>query len=421
MPRLGLAPRPMFMTRADMREWSSTQVMTVSATPITLTAQTTVHEDMLHFLMGYGSRSAATAQSLPALLAAGWTASVGAAGTMTAGIDSNDKVYLEAATDGGGPAIDWALTASTGLSQLGFTSATYGLIGGAAPFRRTAESNWTRGNLTNISITIDPTGAPASWSNVAIGLQNAVAWLRSDDEGDADDQNTSGTLEYALQQGLVLHRIRCGITTEGTDDGGTTIKAGRVFIVLYGGAAAPTWDSTTFRDRLGFSGSEALRTVGGQTWLIADYPCPGVWVPPYAPSRVTSWTDEETATLDLRSGGMSANHIARKTGWNVRCYAHGELSTDDHEWHLRDHLWKYAPKGYPLTLCFDNGDTRRQLAPQQVTSSQAGYTKLYTSQVRRGRIRGLRDGTDATRRAFEYDSDRYFRTAVDVVLRSRVD
>jgi len=46
-----------------------------------------------------------------------------------------------------------------------------------------------------------------------------------------------------------------------------------------GNPGPPVWVSTTFRDRLGFSGNETTASSGLVDYLRADYPCPGVYGP----------------------------------------------------------------------------------------------------------------------------------------------
>lgn len=411
MPGNAPGPLPAFASQFDARTWDNTLVMTIDGNPVTLPNYGDgegVFDDALDFLNGRGSRDDDVAappggisgNTLYYLLLNNWTGVVPA---LTVGIDANDRVFIES------DAVDFEIVAGTSNSDLGFANTGHALVGGGGPFRQTATSEWVRGNITGTTLTIDPAGIGAQFSVSVTRAQSVVTWIRNQNEGDADEANATGNLEYLIQDALTLYNVRVGIT-----DGGHVY-----FAWSTGAVAAVTWNSPTFRNRLGFSGSESLSTVGSVDLLIADYPLPGFWVPTRTLLRLESWHDEETSAVGLTDGDIATNHVARWTGWRVEQYAGGQIASQDDEWHIRDLFWRYAPVGYPLTVYPHWGEQRRQLYPYEVRGSQVAYDSLYTSEKRRGRLRGKRDIDDLTRRPYAYEGDKLQRSLLEVRLRDR--
>ena len=405
MPGNNLSPPIALLSEFDAREWAGVTVYT-RGSAVALSSTAGVFEDVLAFLHGYGMQAG---RDMAADAAAKWTAS-GAAGTITCALDASDRVYFESDT------VDFKISAGAGNTTYGFDSAGHALVGGGAPFRRTATAEWVRGNVTNITIEIDPDGAPAAFAVPAVALrsQSVVTMLRASALADADGGVTSSLMQLDnTANDNVNRRISAGLT-----------DAGLVYFTRPTGvSAALTWDSTTLRDRLGFTGSEAESASGGLTTLTATYPCPGVFVPGRPARRVRPWHWEKTETVDLTSGDIAANHIARRTGWDCEVWAGGPVDVTDFERHLRDRMWRYAPVGFPCALHQHYGDPRRAIATWQITASQSAYTVLSTSERngRRGRLRCLRDAEDVVRRSADYEGTLDMRQLISISLRDRVD
>lgn len=399
MPGNALSPRPAFSAAFDATSWSNTAVITFGASSATLPTYGTgegVFEDALDLLNGRGSR---TSRSLGALLTAGWTG----AGTITCGIDDDDRFYIETS------AVDFTISAAAGNTVFGFSASGEALVGGAAPFRRTASSEWTRGALSSPGLTIDPTGAPAAFSVSTQSVQSLVTWIRTHGQGDADEQNETGNLE------ALVHAAPISVTSFRAyvnDDGYV------VFSWSGGALAAPTWPSTTFRDRLGFTGAETVDTAGANDHLTATYRLPGFWVPRYWFRRLESWQRTTTSTVSKTSGAVASNTAARWTGWSVEAVAHGQAYTIDDEYHLRDRFWPYVDPGEGVNLYCHWGDPRRQIRPHEVTGTQVAYDLLYTSEKRRGRLRCLLDTDSPAERAMAYKGNGLMLQA-DVAMRLR--
>ncbi len=410
MPGLHHSPRPAFLSGFDARTWSGVaNVLRVSATDVALPTYGVgegFYEDVLDFLNGRGSLNVATVkQTLGGLITEGWPA---AASVVTVTINSSDRVTISSDT------IDFAITASSNLAHLGFTSTTYAAVGGSAPFVRTAETNWTRGVVGPFSITVDPAGAGLAFTVTAGHVQSVPTWIRAHDAVDADGMNATANLERRVREAGIGNTYRFGLTDEDFTEG-----PGHVYISYPVTNPAPTWPNASFAARLGFRGDEAEQNGGAFGFVVGTYQCPGVFVPAYGLRRLVSWHDEITHAVAMTSGALASNHVSRWTGWEVEAFAHGEVATTDHEYHLRDMFWRYAPIGQPLNLYLHWGETRRQLPPQGATAAQAAYDLLYTTEKRRGRLRCYRDLGSESRNAMQWESDYYLRAPLRVSLRDR--
>mgnify|MGYP000355477289 CR=1 FL=1 len=114
----------------DPRPWAGVAVFSHNGTSITIPADATPFLEVLTFLNGRGVGLTLTQHA---------AANKTGASVWTIGVDSADKVYIESSTD------DFTVTAGTGATAWGFSNAGHGLVGGVAPFRRTATSDWIRG------------------------------------------------------------------------------------------------------------------------------------------------------------------------------------------------------------------------------------------------------------------------------------
>lgn len=141
------------------------------------------------FLHGFGSTSG---RDLTSLLAIPWAAA-GGAGTLTAGIDAAGLFYLEASDT------DFAIGAGADNAVFGFPAAGVGLVGGMAPFRRTAAQPWQRGIVELAAgLSITPSGGAAELMPAPRRVQSLPVWLRvRGSEGDADDAWAGYTLTDA--------------------------------------------------------------------------------------------------------------------------------------------------------------------------------------------------------------------------------
>lgn len=391
MPSQDYEPRAALMSELDAREWSGVSVFSrgsaVTLPTYAVDGVTGLYADPLWFLNGRmrTADSLTVAQDLGSMLT---KAGAGAAGlTFTTGITADDLVYVQA--DG---AFD--INATTSGNALGFsaTPLTASAIGGGQ-FRAVAQSDWTRGAFTLATATgphleaDDGTGT-FDTTTYAGRFSNAVEWLRTTAANDADEPSIlSDTLEYLDNDANGVAVGTLASITWGIDADGHVFTSWPSST----GIAAPTWTSTTFRDRLGFSGSESAVTTAGLTVLTADYPMPGVYVTSEAlqvPPRDTP--TEDSSSLALVGGGYASTLWRRVRRWVTSFYVDGPASATALHRHYIDRVLPYLSRGRPLTLYPEWGDPRRRLDPMSVTASVDAYGLLYTSQGNgeRGRIIG---------------------------------
>ena len=416
MPANNHAPLPAFSTELDGREWAGVTVLTRGA-GVSLTGWG-VFPDAVAALNGYCSQDR---RDLGIEAQEGWDTAGAPASVLTAGINTSDRVFIQSTTTG----FD---VIAVDANPYGFTGTTAAALNGGV-WVATATQEWARGVFSNTAMQIDPTGAVGAFTIQSTGVrrtgQSVPTLVRPFGTADADAGYAGSSLEqydntandaaggaYPL---AANRRLRWGIT----DDGHvyTTRPAGV--------STALGWNSTSFRDRLGFVGSETeVSSFTGTMWtLTATYPLPGFWAPTRALRRCWPWHDERTEVLALTSGDLAANYIGRWTGWSLEAYAGGQASAQDDERHLRDRFWRYAPLGFPLTVWQQWGDPPRSVASWQVTANQVGYSTLWNGERngRRGRLRGRLEGETFRLIEYEGESGIEVRGLVGIRVRDRVD
>jgi hypothetical protein len=333
------------MTGADWRAWAGVAVFNGGVGPTSLYAYAATGEglftDVLDALCG---RHAPAGADVAALATAGWTG--GGAPAFTAGIDTDDRVWLEAALGFSVAGVDYGFTANTAAVPVG------------ARFRATAPSEWTRGNIEGLSalLVITPAGGGAAYSVPhAARVQSVPVALRASTLADADavpDAETLQAADNAVSGGATLG-IRWGVDA-----------AGHVWrswdTAAAPGALAPVWTSASSRQRLGFSGAEVAVVVGTRATVTADYPCPGV----LAPSRplaepLVPWVDVQAATTRTLAGRVYRVERAQTVGWTVQVWLDGLLDDGDDLWdHYRRRWVPYQAEH--VTVYLEAGDTRRR-------------------------------------------------------------
>lgn len=401
MPSGNLRPIPALSAEFDARAWAGVNVFDRGASTVTLSASAGVYDDVLAMLHGFGSQST---RKLATDLAAGWTGG----GTATCGIDADDFFYIESSTT------DFTIAASAGNAQWGLSAAGHSTVGGSAPFRRTATEPWTRGVFTcnkgaGTTLTLDPSGAGASFDFPArnFAAQSLPTAIRGA-EGDADD-GVALSLETADNDGAdnATRRIRWGVDA-----------TGRVYYTRPSSvAAAITWVSTTFRDRLGFTGLEAEVTANSVSTLTATHPCPGFLVPPYPFEECARTRRETTNAINLSSSLIARNEVAVVLGWDVAMKLGGPAMATDLSRHWLERFMRYCPLGSRVRVYREWGDPRRALDPWEVVTGTSAYTHYHTSE-RSGTIgarRCRRLSTDTAEHSIRFPTR--VQTLLDVAMR----
>lgn len=191
-------PRPAFGARCDLTAYASTAVWShATQGNRTLGALTAPHLDLPAFVHGYATRDG---MDLASLVNAAWSAG-GGAGTWTVGLDDYGYVWFENDT------VDFTVNAGAENAVFGFDTAGHALVGGVAPFRRTATARYTRGIVelqTGVSITEDA-GPTVVVPLVGPRIQSIPTWIRvRGSEADADDLYDGLTLDDTEPTGAGL-------------------------------------------------------------------------------------------------------------------------------------------------------------------------------------------------------------------------
>jgi len=403
------------MAALDARQWSGVTVLTWDGANVTLPTYSRGNgrfEDPLVFL---NARASGT-EAFVGDIAAAWTAS-GAAGTMTMDIDpTTGRVRLTSSL------VDFTIGGTgSGNAWWGFASAGHGLVGGAAPFVRVAPSDFSREPTFAGGLVIDPTGAPGSFTvGAARWWQDPITALREREvAADAD----AGLITAAqCLEGLIVTASGEASVRVGLDAEGRVIFAWRTGI---GNPGPPVWVSTTFRDRLGFSGNEAMQSSGLVDYLRADYPCPGVYVAVdgFAEYDLTASTTG-TATMLLNGAYGSASYGTRagaRVAFDIRGPATGSMLHT----HWIERCVRYLPPGAPVTIYPRSGEVRRRLpdGAYGVTAARVGESLLYTQKPTYAQgYDGRRRGKVSTRSVQQHstgwqgDSRTWWRVELDMTM-----
>ena len=387
MPNPILGPRGALACSPDPREWAGVQVYSINGVPVDggIGPQWTIQETLGDVLDLLNGRGVGVGGSLTAPLAAGFGVAV------TADITFADRVSLSFA---GLPAGSVSLAANAGNAAWGFDPA--GQTGVGASNTITAVSDWRRGNIIE-RLTFTASSIPATVTAPAVPhlVHSVPIALRPWGIGDADDTNPSESVA-ALEQAALGGSW--GVTW-GVDDDGKVWRAYNGTKLLITGLLA--WDSPTFRDALGFDGSEVPEVVGDMRILRATYPCRWLLTPsrPWdLVQRAQQWDGAATRASD---NGAYVATWAQRNAYAVTGYLDGPQDRIDRQDHFLRQVRPYMPPGSRVTLYQDWGDTRRALRQERTTTTGAtgrlpSYSRLYTSQRdgEYGRILCRRDVAD---------------------------
>lgn len=297
-------------------------------------------------------------------------------------IDENDRVTITNSGEhtytliGGANNAWWGLP--TGANIVIAPGATY-----------TAPDEWRRGLVTNGAGANPPA---LQFVETAVGLvqtpatygliQDIRVSLRArGDVGDVDD--TGATTLEALDNAVydpddsscrwfVTDEGRVGWTSTATED-------------------AIIWLSSAFRDMLGFSGNEAVTRFapppggGFESGIcygqIADKPCPLIFIPMRPMIRQVHGADQIGDALRLADGRFSSAHTGTYPKQRIEFWVEGPQDVGGVDYHR--HWIRFrslTPRGWPVTLYQDWGDSRRALGIESLTDAQDAYDLTYTSQ-----------------------------------------
>jgi hypothetical protein len=382
-------PRIALAAAFDPTDWAGTTPFTRSGDTgrVAFPSSMSTYLDPLSFLHGYGSRvvrgysAFATPQTLAELIAAatGYT-------NVTATITADDKVSITS---------DQLLTPTGGLG-FGFEGGV--TLTGSGPYTATADGEWTRGTVEGFSISylyLNP--GPIAGSVTITRAQSVPTTIRDRNEADADGLASS---EFCLED--------WDNNAGPNEDARWWIDAdGHVACRYAVGAGDITWSSTTFRDRLGFSGDETPITSGGYSILTAEHPLPGFIVPQRPLNRGPLRVREQTgAASRLMSGGTTGLRNMDATAIDIEMTIGGQIGADAGEMtHYLNHVLPYAQPGEQFSVFAYWGDPRRSAESRAATP----WSTLVSSELDGIRARWVchRHPDDDRDRAEDYETDLY--------------
>jgi hypothetical protein len=368
MPLNNPSPNFALLSAFNARTWSGVNVFDRGSNNVTLPTFGTgegIYDDAISFLNGRGSESGFAMSDLlqsTSNFGTNWSVSINSSDKVLISCDDSFKVRLKAGDD-----------------ILGVGSSTYGTA--ATSF--TCPNDWTRGSdLKDSQYEFQNAAGSSTFSFDITGKLNAqdliVAIRERGTTSDIDDVNTSNNLEKLdLNANTASNYIKWYLN----DDG-------HVECMYSNAVGAVDWVSTTFRDRLGFSGNESPSGTLFKT-LTADYPLPGALYPtrPYQDHHMQT----QTVSQSMRKigGGYASNFIGSYVQSILLFDLDALLDTKDLYRHFTNNFIEYIGNGERITFYQNVGDSRRSLITSGINASQAAYDLLYTSEDNgnTGRIR----------------------------------
>ena len=384
MPHLDSAPTFAICSSFDPSAWAGVTLFNRGGTNVVgSTDWTSPVEDAITFLNGRGSEVGNTfSEQLLYEIAAN-----AIPGTWAVSLERTDKLRVQVSGAGAAPfslgpvagTADWA-----GLGGTVNSSLVLGVHIVDMPL------NWIRGNVDNpiLQFTSGASSFKAPAASVVQRVQDVPVYMRLLGNGDADD--TYPTLNLAVLDNAandaIYKRIRWGVD-----------NSGHVYCTYPNGINDITWTSTTFRDRLGFTGLVANLgrdtlsyngSIGLYTYTAAN-PLPGVLVPSRPIENQEYIVDVVGSSRRTISNGWVSNQVGSYRGETITFYVDGPADIKDLTRHFTDHFIGYLGTGTRVNLYQDWGDSRRALAEYDVDDSQRAYDLLYTSEDNgfRGRVR----------------------------------
>lgn len=384
MPRFDPHPRFGVLSQVDLRLLADTLVFGRNGGGLVTLPDFALDEgiflDPFDALCGHGSDPL---RSWSADLKAGIAAAGGLASDIDIALNADDRFEITWADPGG----TITITPSAGNVWWGWPAAGAGPFG-PGPTTITAPMEWRRGMFTNgtdappprLGMSLDGGGtfevplSPAWVQDMRIGQRERG------NLGDLDDQRPLQCIEAIDNDANdpVNRRIRWGVT----DDNHVFWSAP---VGLASGVDPIVWQNDTFRDRLGFDGTEGVGATGltadDVTYQIANREMPGNIQPTRPWKLATRFTEIDTREAVLLDRRRFRILLGDFTGWDIDFWIDGPGDRKDVHQAWIEETARLLATG-ACTLVMDWGDSRRSRRLGQ-------YSDLYTVELEgyRGRRR----------------------------------
>ena len=367
MPLNNPSPNFALLSSFNARTWSGVNVFNRGSNNITLPTFAIgegIYEDGVSFLNGRGSDGGfSTGDRIQAASQFGtnWAITINSSDKVVISCDDRFKIRLQSGAD------------ILGVGSSSFSSAL---------FLFTCPNDWTRGsNISTASYeVVDLSNANNFTFKISSGLNSQdliVAIRERGTTNDIDDVNVTNCIEALDITANSNDYIKWYINDQG-----------HVETMYFNTVADVSWVSTTFRDRLGFSGSESPSGTTIKT-LTADYPLPGSLFPSRPYQRHHLQTDTLTQARRKIGGGYTSNFIGSYIQSILDFDLDALLDEKDLYRHFTNNFVEYIPSGERINFYQGWGDSRRALITSGINVSQPAYDLLYTSEDNgdQGRIR----------------------------------
>ena len=339
------------LAQFDALEWAGASLFTRNATSVAAPAASTMHDlghypDVVALLNGWGSR-----MTLAQTIQATW----GLDGTITCGIDDDDRFYVQVLNAAGqltltpGPSDPWGWggvrTSSTILTSE----------------RITASRRWTRGPFiadTEAQFIIDDGVGLETQPGHASTAHSLPSYITASGSMDADA--VTETLEKWDNAAIdsTHKRIKWGVDSEG-----------RTFTSWpssgLGAAYDVTWSSTSFRRALGFTGLETATVANGVYTLTSTYPARGVCIVRQGLATIDRGLTIRGSSSEDAGGRVSGRKYMSGRDVDVSFQLRGGVglaeSLAPHRDEESQFLRRVAPflsRGARVTICPEWGDSR---------------------------------------------------------------
>ena len=372
MPLNNPAPNFGLLTSFDVTGQSGTTVFTRSggsavALP-TFSSGQGGYEDVLFFLNGRGVDASFKADHQLSL------ATFGASWSMT--INQDDKVTIQANAQ-------FKVTSTGSSDPFGFGSSTLlsSLVGSV--YVLSAPNDWTRGliDLDNVSYRIDESGGSSNTFNIPSiksDVQDVTCFIRGYNESDADSFGLS-SLQALDNTAQTSTDITWALTVDGHTQCHYRTSRGDI-----------TWNNTTIRNLLGFTGEESPVVDGSHSRLTSTYKNQAVLIPsrPYQEHHLS--VQNMSQSRRKIGGGYTSNFIGSYITSILRFDLDALLDESDDYKHFTNNFLPLVSSGERINFYQSWGDSRRALITSQVNASQPAFDLMFTSEDNGayGRVRG---------------------------------